>query len=101
MDQLKQKICMLEQERDIAYQKVVELDTILQKLRKKIDICNLVGADMSEDLLASVNMEQYSAVPLTMDSPGVRGMSALDQYFLYICIDKDTWRRSPLVMWSK
>lgn len=101
MEMLKLKITNLEHERELTYQKIIELDTQLQRLKKKRDIIHLVGDDFAEDLLGSVNLNTVPDVPFSMDSPGEKGMTAIDNSFLYVCIEKNTWRRSPLVMWSQ
>ena len=34
--------------------------------------------------------------PETVTSYGLKGMRAIDADYMYICVDKDTWRRMPL-----
>lgn len=37
--------------------------------------------------------------PLNATSPGQKGQFAWDSSYIYICIDEDTWRRTPLSTW--
>ena len=42
---------------------------------------------------------QLTQPPGAADSPGTPGQVASDADFLYVCIDKDTWRRVGIATW--
>lgn len=41
----------------------------------------------------------WTGVPATATSAGIKGMRAYDNNYLYICIETNTWVRTPLATW--
>jgi len=112
VDTLRAKMASMELDKENAYRQIEKLDQSIAKLRKKIDLVLMLGSGLdSEDLINSIIGSENNnsdgtcivAAPaaMSMNMDGHPGQILYDTQFLYICVDVNTWRRSPLVMWSQ
>ena len=40
-----------------------------------------------------------ASIPATSTSSGLKGQMAMDMDFLYVCVDNNFWKRTPLTTW--
>lgn len=62
-----------------------------------------VASEHAAVLFMRDEVEQYSQrhdLPLTEGDPGTAGQWAYDDYYFYMCVADNTWRRSPLSPWD-
>lgn len=112
VDQLRAKLANLELEKEKIYKTIESVDSKIARIRRKLDLIAMVGnSSDSEDLISSIiateSVEKPDVciskddIPLNMTSPGQVGQMRFDSQFLYVCVDQNTWRRTPLVMWMQ
>ena len=61
-----------------------------------LDLTNLVTLACMQ---AMISRKAIVDPPLTSTSPGVKGQRAIDESHEYVCVDTNSWKRTPISSW--
>ena len=82
-----------------SFQWIDGLEPVLSTAPNAWDVIRLSTVNFSQWIGQHLTRQAIVPVPSTITSPGIKGQVAYDANYMYICVDTNSWMRSPIGSW--